>query len=89
MKASLKKLTMPLAVAVTAIAGAFTTTSMSSNDAFDQRLAYKQLSNTCESQQFMCQTETGDICKSVDDVTLWGKPSIGASTCTVPLYHID
>lgn len=80
---------MPLAIAVLGIAGAFTTTSMAGNKVLDQRQAYKQLSNTCVDQGFMCQTETGDICKSVDDVTLWGKPSIGASTCAVPLYHID
>ncbi|WP_157485904.1 DUF6520 family protein [Flavobacterium soli] len=88
MKTRFKKLMMPLAVAVLGIGGAFTTMSMAGNKVLDNRQAYQQISGTCVDQGFMCQTEFGDVCKS-GDITLWGKPSLGATTCTVPLYHIE
>lgn len=87
MKTNFKKLMTPVAVAVLGIAGAFTTTSMSSDKVLDNRQAYKQISGTCVDQGIMCQTDFGPVCKS-GTVTLWGKAP-GSSTCTVPLYHIE
>lgn len=90
----LKKVTMPLAVAVLGIGGAFTTTSMSSSKTLAHVAGYQfvSASNPCDEVK-MCQTDNSGILCRVNDTApnsplLKGK-SQGAPTCAQTLYRIQ
>lgn len=83
-----KRLMMPLAVMVLGIAGAFTTTSMSSAPA-TQVTGYRFVSQMqpCVAD-IKCQLEfTPTVCTSGSN-TLWHKPNPNINVCDVPLYKI-
>lgn len=89
----LKKVTMPLAVAVLGIGGAFTTTSMNSSKSLAHVVGYQfvSASNPCDEVK-MCQTDNnGILCRVNDEVPtsplLKGWPQ-GAATCSQTLYRI-
>lgn len=84
-----KRLMMPLAVMVLGIAGAFTTTSMSSTKALTNVTGYRFVSQMrpCVAD-IQCQLEyNGVICTSGSN-TLWHKPNPNVDICDVPLYKI-
>lgn len=82
-----KRLFMPLAVMVLGILGAFTTTSMSSDEVLSQVTGYRFLSTEepCHAE-IMCQTEfSPDACTSGGNL-LWDK--VSEKVCNIPLYKI-
>lgn len=90
----LKKVTMPLAIAVLGIGGAFTTTSMNSSKSLAHVAGYQFISasNPCNEVK-MCQTDNnGILCRVNDEVPtsplLKGKVQ-GAPTCAQTLYRIQ
>ena len=87
----LKKLTMPLVIAVLGILGAFSTMSMSSNDKMlTDMVGYRFVSeqNPCVDTQKLCSTNVGVTCKYLAVHDLWGK-SIDEDDepCLIPLYE--
>lgn len=81
-----KRIMGPLAVMVLGIAGAFTTTSMSSTKALTAEQGYIFVSpvDRCH-ESIMCDTQEGDLCKLSDGTTqVWGKDT--PSTCIKKLY---
>lgn len=89
----LKKVSMPVAAAILGIAGAFTTTSMSSSKVLIPWQGHQYISQTepCKSVK-MCQTESNNFLCRVNDAVptspqLKGKYEITDDQCPLTLYR--
>lgn len=83
----LKKMAMPMAVAVLGIAGAFGTVSMKGNESLVNKTGYRIINGVCQETSVMCRTEDGVTCK-LGFATLWGKNNPSDANCPIPLFHI-
>jgi len=90
----LKKVTMPIAVAVLGIGGAFMTTSMNSSKSGAHVTGYQFISaaKPCEAVK-MCQTENNGLLCRVDDALpsspLLKGQAVGSPNCAQTLYRIQ
>ena len=84
-----KKLMMPLAVMVLGVAGAFTTTSMSSTKSLANVQGYRFVSQAdpCHLDVMCSNVFSATVCTSGSN-QLWGKTNPNAATCQIPLYKI-
>ncbi|MDP5200211.1 hypothetical protein [Flavobacterium sp. DG2-3] len=89
----LKRFSAPLAVAILGGAGAFFTASMGSAKAFDERPAYRYVSqlDPCHQEDERCQTEqTIEIC-SYGSTQLFGKVDENNpnNNCNLPMWKVQ
>ncbi|MFC6095695.1 hypothetical protein ACFPVY_03470 [Flavobacterium qiangtangense] len=91
----LKTASLPFAVAILGIAGAFTTTSMSSSKVLANQQGHQFISASVPCKEVkMCQTENNGILCRVNDAdlsspVLKGKITPSAASCPVTLYRIQ
>lgn len=85
----LKRLMMPLAIAVVGVAGAFVTTSMSSTKSLANVQGYRFVSQVdpCHVDAMCSNVFSANICTSSGGAQLKGKASLNAP-CDVTLYKI-
>ncbi|MGV9004422.1 DUF6520 family protein [Flavobacterium sp.] len=85
----MKRLMMPLAIMVLAIATAFFTTSMSSTEALATVQGYKFVSQAdpCHVDN-MCSDIISPLVCTSGSSQLWGKTNPNGLTCPIKLYRI-